>query len=404
MLRDYLVLALKSLRHQRLRSYLTMLGIVIGITAIISLISLGDALKESITGQFSSLGTDKLVVGNVEAGFGPPGSTAAKKLNRHDLKIIEETNGVEEAIVRLIRIVGLELDGKRDFFYVTSVPEDEKEISIVIESLDLNIVKGRFLKADDNNKIVVGSHIDEDHFKGNLVTGEKIKVQDKDFEIVGTIGKSSSFQINTIIFMPEKDLVELLNIGDEIDLIVVKVEDEKRITEVAKLIEKRLRKDRDLKEGEEDFSVQTPLQSIESVNTILNIVNLVFGGIAAISLLVGGIGIANTMFTSVLERKKQIGIMKSIGAKNSDVLKIFVFESALLGLLGGLIGAIFGVALAFTTSSFIENSIGLLSFKIKISFPLITLAILFSSLIGIISGILPAIRASKLNPVSALRQ
>ena len=146
MLRDYLVLALKSLRHQRLRSYLTILGIIIGITAIISLISLGDALKESITGQFSSLGADKLVVGNVEAGFGPPGSTAAKKLNKHDLNIIEETNGVDEAVIRLIRIVGLEIDGKRDFFYVASVTEDEQEINLVIESLDLNIKKVTFLK------------------------------------------------------------------------------------------------------------------------------------------------------------------------------------------------------------------------------------------------------------------
>jgi putative ABC transport system permease protein len=135
----------------------------------------------------------------------------------------------------------------------------------------------------------------------------------------------------------------------------------------------------------------------------LDIINAIIAGIAGISLFVGGVGIANTMYTSVLERRKEIGVMKAIGAKNRDVLWIFLIESALLGLAGGIIGAIIGLSLAFGISSAANAALGTVLLKVQISWPLLAGALAFSLIIGIVSGVLPARQASKLKPVEALR-
>jgi putative ABC transport system permease protein len=183
----------------------------------------------------------------------------------------------------------------------------------------------------------------------------------------------------------------------------VQVEDKNKVESIAKEIERRLRKDRNQKEGEEDFSVQTPSQALETINTILNIINLIVSGIAAISLLVGGIGIANTMFTSVLERTREIGTMKAVGAKNRDVLFIFLIESGMLGLIGGIVGAILGLALAFLVSSSANSYFGEQIIVVSLSWPLLLGAIAFSFLVGIAAGTLPALQASRLKPTEALR-
>jgi putative ABC transport system permease protein len=164
-----------------------------------------------------------------------------------------------------------------------------------------------------------------------------------------------------------------------------------------------LRRHRDLEEGKEDFVVQTPEQLIEGLNSVLNIVNAIVIGIAAISLIVGGIGITNTMYTAVLERTKEIGIMKSIGAKNGNILAIFLVESGLLGLAGGAIG----VALGYAFSKLVEVAAAQFwaSDILRANFPLWLLlgALAFSFLIGMIAGTTPAIQASKQKPVDSLR-
>ena len=141
-----------------------------------------------------------------------------------------------------------------------------------------------------------------------------------------------------------------------------------------------------------------------SFKNILNIITVFLAGVAAISLLVGAIGIANTMYTSVLERKKDIGVMKSIGAKNSDILFIFLIESVFLGLTGGIIGALLGLGLAFGVSFLASAALGGLELKVAVSLPLLLVSIGFSLFVGMLAGILPAIQASKLNPVEALRK
>lgn len=402
MFKDYFILALSNLKHRRLRSLLTALGVIIGIAAVVGLISLGNGLENAITGQFSSLDADKLIVQSASTSFGPPGSTAVRKLNEKDVKLIESINYVSDVVPRLIRIVKIEYNDEVQFVYSMNVPEKTEEVKIVIDSFNIKLEEGRFLDAKETGNIVIGNDI-KNLFGKELRVGSKIKIQNEEFEVIGILEKSSSFQINQIIFISEENLKEILDIENEIDLIVVQISDENQIHEIAEEIEKKLRRDRNQKIGEEDFSVQTPLQSIQAINTVMSIINIIISGIAAISLLIGGIGIANTMYTSVVERKKEIGVMKAIGAKNNHILIIFIVEAGTIGLIGGIIGSIIGLGMALALSSLASIYLGGIDFSIKISWPLIISAVGFSSLVGILSGILPALQASKLNIVEAIR-
>ncbi|MCU0642220.1 MAG: ABC transporter permease [archaeon] len=404
MLKDYFLMALGNLKHRGIRSWLTMLGIFIGIAAVVSLISLGNGLESAVTGQFASLSADTLMITNAETGFGPPGSTAVRKLNDHDVDIVKSVPGLEMVIPRLIRSVRVEYNDIVKFKYAASMPEDSEQIAYIYRTMGFDVEEGRLLKPSDRGKILIGSNfVTEKDFDKDVILGSKIKVQNKSFEVIGILKESGTMQINLAGMIMESDLKAALDIGDEQDIIIARVSDKNRIEEIAELIKKKMRRDRDEKAGEEDFSVQTPIQALQSVNLILNIINFIVAGIAAISLLVGGVGIANTMYTSVLERRKDIGVMKAVGARNSDILKIFIVESGMLGLAGGVVGAILGLGFAFLVSFIANSALNQQILAVSVSYPLLFLAISFSFIVGVIAGLSPAFQASNTRPVEALR-
>ena len=403
-MKDYFLLAFKNLKQRGVRSWLTMLGIFIGIAAVVSLISLGAGLQEAITGQLGALSIDLLTIQNKGSGFGPPGSTVAEKLNDHDLKLIKNIKGIDKTISRLIRIGSLEYNEISGFGYAASIPEDKESIDFIYDGFDFKAETGRLLESGDKGKILLGNNfLDMDDFEKDFRIGTIAKINGNDFEIIGILKQVGNFQMNSMVFMADEDIRELFDAKNEHDLIVVQVKDKDKIEEVAKNIERKLRENRNEKIGEESFSVESPVQTLGSVNTILNIINLIVIGIAAISLLVGGIGIANTMYTSVIERTKEIGIMKAIGAQNKDILSIFVIEAGMLGFVWGIVGAVIGLGGAIGLATLVNNSMNSELFAVSISYPLLLGAIGFSFFIGIISGILPAMQASKLNVVDALR-
>ncbi len=294
------------------------------------------------------------------------------------------------------------------FGFLVDVPEDKEKLDLVYETAGIVTGSGRLLDSGDTGKVLLGHDYVttrmEDFFGREIEVGRKINIQGKDFEIVGILEQASSFQVNSAILMLNKDMKDLLDIGDEADLLIVQVNDKNKAQEISDEIARRLRADRHEKLGEEDFIIQTPLQAISGINNILNIINLVVAGIAAISLVIGGIGIANTMYTGVLERTKEIGTMKAIGAKNRDILLIFLIESGMLGLIGGIIGAILGISLAFGVASIASLALGENLIKLTISWPLLFGAVGFAFVIGLISGFLPALQGSRLKPVEALRK
>lgn len=405
MFSDSLRLAAKNFRHRGLRSWLTLLGIIVGIAAVIALLSLGQGLQEAITGQFAGIAADRLVVTNTEAGFGPPGSTAVRKLIEHDQSLIERVPGVVSVIPRLIRIASVNYNKRTQFIFTGSLPKEQEHIDFIYETFQIKPASGRLIEAGDRGVVLLGSEIaKEEHLGKEIRVGTHLSIQGSDFEVAGVLKPLGNLQFNNAIFMPEDDMRDILGIEDEIDVLIVRVESVQRSSQVSEDIARKLRKDRDEKEGEEDFAVQTPASLLTGVNTILTAINVVVSGIAAIALLIGAIGVSNTMFTSVLERRKEIGVMKAVGARNKDILSLFLFESGFLGFAGGVLGALAGIAIAFGVATAANAALG--STLLRASFsPLIAIAaIFFTALLGALAGLLPAWQASRLPPMEALRR
>jgi len=407
MISDYFKLAFNNIRKRGLRSWLTMLGIFIGIAAVVALISMGAGLKSAITGQLGSLSVDMLTVQNKGAGFGPPGSTVIEKLTDHDLNIIENVQGVERVVPRLIRVGSLEYNGISGFGYAMDIPKSQENIDFIYDRFVLRAEQGRLFRQEDSKKIMLGNNfLDSDDFEKDLKVGKKVKIkgdEEIEFEIVGILEKTSNMQLNNLVFIMHDDMVDLFNIEDEWDLFGVQVRDKDEIEDVADEITRKLRNDRNEDVGEESFTVETPLQSLGAVNNVLNIINAIVIGIAMISLFVGGVGIANTMYTSVVERTREIGVMKAIGAQNKDIIWVFLIEAGLLGLVGGIVGALIGLGAAIGASNLANSALGGDLFIVSVNYSLLVVAVSFSFLVGIISGVMPALQAAKLNVVDALR-
>ncbi len=405
MLSDFFNIIFKNLTNRNMRSWLTLLGIFIGIAAVVSLVALGDGLRDAITSQFSDAGTDKLIIQAKSVGFGPPGSTAVNKLTEKDVDAIRRLKGFKVVTYRLIRSTKFEFANTLTFSYVISMPEKSDERRVVESAMNLEVLEGRMLKSGDKNKVLLGyNYLTKDIFEKKPKINNKVLVNDQEFTIVGFLDKMSNPQFNGIVLINEKAMKTALNLDDSVDLITAQVINVNDIEQVAESVKKELRKRRDVKEGEEDFSVETPQQAVESFNAVLNIVQAVIIGIAAISLLVGGIGIANTMFTSVLERRKEIGIMKAIGARNSSILLLFLLESGTLGLVGGVLGVVLGIIFAkfveIIGNKFLVEGLIVAKFS-----PLLIIgALLFGMVVGALSGIIPARQAANLPPVEALRK
>lgn len=404
MLKDYFLFSFNNLKSRKLRSWLTMLGIFIGIAAVVSLIGLGEGLRVAITSQFGFLGSDLIMI-NTGGMTGPPGSTEVETpFTRSNVKDVENVKGVWVAAGRIIDSVKVEYNNQVGFSLSTSMPagDDREDIE---EALAYEADKGRMLKDGDGNLVVVGSNFaDEDTFGKEIVPGSKIKVEGEQFRVVGILEKKGNFMFDNAILLNEGVQRDLLDREeDEYDAIGVRIMQGVKISEVSKDIEKILRKRRDVDEGEEDFNVRGAQNIVENLNSILLSVNIFVWIIASISLVVGGIGIMNTMYTAVLERTREIGIMKSIGARNSAIFGLFFVESGLLGSVGGIVGITLGVLFAKSLAAVGRAALGSELIAAHISFMLVFGALMFSFGVGAFFGVLPAYRASRLHPVDAIR-
>ena len=401
-MRDYFFLAFNNLRRRKLRSWLTMIGIFIGIAAVVALISLGQGLQQAINEQFQQLGKDKIII--MSKVFGPPGSATSKSLilTSKDLNVIKSVRGVKDAIGLLVKTGVIKFKRETAVEYIFGINPDETKVLSEVQIF--KILQGRDLKPGDKFKAIIGyNHAFGDVWKKPVKVGDTLTIENTDFKVVGILDKIGNPVDDSAVMIPKDTMREILNIQDEESEIIAKVAESFNPSDVADDISRALRKERGEKKDEETFRIQTSEQLLETFTNIFGVVQAVLVGIAAISLLVGGVGIMNTMYTSVLERTKEIGTMKAIGAKNSDILTLFLFESGLLGLIGGAIGIGIGIGLG-KTAEYIA-AVGLGTELLRAAFPwyLIVGALTFSFVIGSASGLLPAMQAAKLKPVDALR-
>jgi putative ABC transport system permease protein len=402
MLSEYLKMAVRSISKRKKRTALTMLGIFVGIAAVVALVSLGQGLQGTINAQFEKVGADKIFVQAREVGFG--GETAPGQLRDRELDIIDDVNGVVAVSGQLFRAVQVEFNDVQRPLFVIGNPEKAAEVQLARSANTWEAESGRLLTHTDKEKAVVGYNLaHKQQFLRDVRIGDKLRMGNRTYDVVGILARVGDPNADGGVIIPELELRDISGSPDAYSYIVAQTAANVNPDDVGERIEKAIRRDRHQKEGKEDFAVQTATELIASFNAVFNIIQVVFVGIAAISLLVGGIGIMNVMFTAVLERTREIGVMKAIGARNRDVLTLFLIESGLLGTAGGIIGIIIGSAISKTVEVGANAAFG--PGTIYAVFPvwLIVGALLFSFVIGAMSGVLPARRASKLRPVEALR-
>lgn len=405
MFKDFFKLAVENLTHRRVRSWLTIIGIVIGIAAVVALVSLGRGLQYTVDQQFSKIGADKITVAAKTAMQGGPAiEDSGIGLTVDDLEVVKKSAGVEEAIGPLQKVAKIEFNNKIKYSMIRGMPVDDSRI--VYDSSGMYDVEyGRTLKEGDSNKIIIGPEFaKESNFGREIILGNRIDINDRQFTVVGIIKTGGNPGVSSIIMMTIDDARELFGQDKEVSMIIAQIYNAEELDKVVDNIKKDLRRERDVDEGKEDFTVESAKKFAESFLTIFNVITTLLVGLASISLLVGAIGIANTMYTSVLERNREIGIMKSIGAKNSDIVKIFLIESAMIGFVGGAIGVALGAGISLIAEKAIEVFLGEGFFQVFLPWWLLLGSVLFAMVIGTISGIFPAKQAAELNPVDALRK
>ena len=404
MILDYFTLSFKNLKHRGLRTWLTLLGIFIGVTAVIALIGLGNGLKMTVEAQF---GVTSLEVITIQAGgvqFGPPGSGVSNPLDVDDLEKIERVNNVDYAIRRNIETLKIKHNDRIAITSGIDLPENQDAVKLFYEVTDIKIEQGRFIDEKDSRKVVLGNNFltDKADLGKPIETGDKIKINNQTFEVSGILKKKGSFVFDNMVIMSRAELDDLSNFGDEIDIIITVLKDVELMDKTKEDLEEVLRRTRDVDKGEEDFDVSTPEASLETVNQVLTGVQIFIVIIALISVVVGAIGIINTMTTSVMERRRDIGIMKAVGAKNSDIFFQFLIEAGVLGLVGGIAGVVLGSVISYFGTLGIASFLGTQVMP-SLDIILITSTLVMSFLIGATSGLIPAIKAAKQNPVEVIR-
>ncbi|MBU0762662.1 MAG: ABC transporter permease [Candidatus Altiarchaeota archaeon] len=396
---QYFSLAVKNIRKKGVRSWLTMLGIFIGIAAVVSLTSLGQGMEDAIGDEFAKMGSDVIII-MPGTGFESMGSN---KLTEHDERIIKNVRGVVNTAPMISKIAKVDHGREAVYTFVSGVPVDDRyKILQDMESFDIE--EGRDLQDGDKYRTIAGIRFSEgDVFEGKkLKSGDKLVIDGVDFKLVGILKRIGNDQDDSQLLIPLSAAEEIFSEPDY-DTIMVRVKKGFEPSDVADDIKQKMRRDRNQKEGEEDFNVQTSEQLLESVGGVISSVQSVVVGIALISLMVGGIGIMNAMYTSVLERTQEIGVMKALGAKRDDILSMFLIEAGLMGAIGGVVGTIIGLVMSKSVEYYAVSQLNITLLKASTSPAIIFGAISFSFIVGCVSGVFPALQASKLRPVEALR-
>ncbi len=399
-------IALRALAANKLRSALTMLGIIIGVGAVVGLLAIGNGATASITSQVQGIGSNlvQIIPGRMQAG--PGGQSVQGTLYLSDYQLLKDNlhNVAEIAPVAQASATVTYANNSISQSVTATTPE-------YAAARTRTIARGRFLTASDRDKAarvaVIGTETARQLFDGLNPIGRTVKINGVQFEIVGLLeeqGGSGFGSADEIILIPLETgyarlsgSTTIRNGQQTLSNITISAATPEALDTVTRDIERLLRREHKLKTGEDnDFSVFTQQQILSTLDTVSTTLQAFLGAIAGISLLVGGIGIMNIMLVSVTERTKEIGLRKAVGARRNVILGQFLTETLVLSIFGGLLGILFGVAIGA-----IATATGMLT--AQVTWESIAMAFGFSAVIGLFFGIYPAYRAANLRPIEALR-
>ncbi len=404
---DSLVYAVKNMGNRSLRSWLTITGLVVGVIAIVVILSVSEGFNQEINSQLSAFSPDTIIVypsANAISTLGSSGGGVARapttgKLLQKDVDSIESIPGVKS--VSRILFGRSSLAYKGDNITGTVFAMDRKGFDQFAGYIDIET--GRLYNDGEKGVVVLGADAATQTFgKKQLSVGSVLTINGHDFRVVGVlkrIGTAFSSHDDKAIYVSYDEGKELFAdqyLPNEVALVYLQIDPGYDPKQIKSIIEQKLASNHHVRMDELDFSVITAAQVYEIVSSVLTAVELVLGGVTLIASVVGAIGIANTMFMNVLERTGEIGILKSVGATRNDILKVFLIESAIIGFAGGVIGLAIGFILLQIMHDYFAIPVFL---RLRI----IAFVFIFSIGTGLLAGLIPSLRASKLDPIEALR-
>lgn len=405
--------SLALLSAQKTRSFITMLGIIIGVASVIIIMAVGAGAQNLVLAQVKSLGANLIgILPGKSDDSGPPTSVMGiiiTSLKEADLNALKNKGNVPNLIDAVGYLVGAENTSWDGNSYDTTL----KGITsgyLNVEGGELD--QGRFITEEEQNNlakvVVLGSTVKQELFGLSDAIGERIKIKKQSFEVVGTMKERGTVAFQNYddqILLPLKTMQKIISGVDYLGMIRAKIDNEKNTVRAIQDIEITLRDQHNISDrsgANDDFTVRSASQALEMITTITNSLRFFLAAVAALSLIVGGIGIMNIMLMNVKQRTREIGLRKALGANNRHILTQFIMETILITGIGGIIGIAIGVMIAFV----ISLGAGYLGYKdwiFVISPFYILLSLSVSGLVGLIFGLYPALKASKLAPVEALR-
>jgi putative ABC transport system permease protein len=393
------------------RTFLTLLGIAIGVAAVITISSLGAGTRQLVTDEISGLGADVIAVqpGRESGGIADLASTLyGETITQKDLDAVRKRENVPHALeVMPMAFVPGNVTFENETYYPQIIGGSAKFYE---EMFDIHTEEGEMFGEEEIKEVasiaVIGHKVNAELFGQQSGYGEKITIRGRKFRVTGVLpklGQVAFAQIDDMVLIPHTTAMTYLLGQQHFNEFIVRVDDTANVPRTERDIELTLRDTHDLEEGEEnDFVVRTPAALMEQVDKILLSLTVFLVAVVAIALVVGGIGIMNIMLVSVAERTREIGLRKAVGATNGNILLQFLLEAMLLTLLGGAFGVAFGAVISYGASIAVR-SFTTLDWTFSLPLDSILLALVFSIVIGLVFGIYPARKASRKSPMEALR-